>query len=92
VECEVQLRAHGEAVPAVVEVTAGRLVATLRHPVRGVASGQALVAYRPDAAGDVVLGSATIAGAMAGSAASDAARSVQGMKRPSHDGAAGGRR
>ena len=60
VECEVQLRAHGEATPAVVEVSPGRLVASLRRPVRAVAPGQALVAYRPDVAGDVVLGSATI--------------------------------
>jgi tRNA-specific 2-thiouridylase len=37
--------------------------ADLRRPVRGVAAGQALVAYRPDAAGDIVLGSATITSA-----------------------------
>jgi tRNA-specific 2-thiouridylase len=36
------------------------LRASLRHPVRGVAAGQAMVAYRPDPAGDIVLGSATI--------------------------------
>ncbi len=36
------------------------LTASLRRPVRGVAAGQALVAYRPDPAGDVVLGSATV--------------------------------
>jgi tRNA-uridine 2-sulfurtransferase len=60
VECEVQLRAHGTSVPAVVSVGGGRLVAELRQPVRGVAPGQALVAYRPDPAGDVVLGSATV--------------------------------
>jgi tRNA-specific 2-thiouridylase len=62
VECEVQLRAHGETVPAVVEVADGGVMATLRQPVRGVASGQALVAYRPDPTGDIVLGSATISG------------------------------
>jgi tRNA-uridine 2-sulfurtransferase len=61
VECEVQLRAHGDPVPAVVDASEDRLVATLRTPVRGIAAGQAVVAYRPDAAGDVVLGSATIA-------------------------------
>jgi tRNA-uridine 2-sulfurtransferase len=60
VECEVQVRAHGAPVPAVVDVDADGLVARLRRPVRGVAAGQALVAYRPDAAGDVVLGSATV--------------------------------
>ncbi len=59
-ECEVQLRAHGEAIPAVVTLTGERLEARLRRPVRGVAPGQAMVAYRPDPAGDVVLGSATI--------------------------------
>jgi tRNA (5-methylaminomethyl-2-thiouridylate)-methyltransferase len=60
VECEVQLRAHGDPVPAVVSLVDGRLVAQLRHPVRGVAPGQAIVAYRPDPAGDIVLGSATV--------------------------------
>ena len=60
VECELQLRAHGEPVPAVVSVADGRLVAQLRRPARGVAAGQAMVAYRPDTAGDVVLGSATV--------------------------------
>jgi tRNA-uridine 2-sulfurtransferase len=60
VECEVQLRAHGDPVPAVVSLTGGRLTASLRRPVRGVAAGQAVVAYRPDPAGDVVLGSATV--------------------------------
>ncbi|MFI2711896.1 tRNA 2-thiouridine(34) synthase MnmA [Micromonospora sp. NPDC018662] len=61
-ECEVQLRAHGDVVPAAVSVDADGLHATLRRPLRGVAAGQAIVAYRPDPAGDVVLGSATIAG------------------------------
>jgi len=60
VECEVQLRAHGAAVPAVVTVRGGTMRAELRRPVRGVAAGQAIVAYRPDPAGDVVLGSATV--------------------------------
>jgi tRNA-specific 2-thiouridylase len=60
VECEVQLRAHGEPVPAVIEVDDAHLTATLRRPVRGVAAGQAVVAYRPDPGGDIVLGSATI--------------------------------
>jgi tRNA-specific 2-thiouridylase len=60
VECEVQLRAHGDPVPAAVRVDGERLVANLARPVRGIAAGQAIVAYRPDPAGDVVLGSATI--------------------------------
>ncbi|HLU43666.1 MAG TPA: tRNA 2-thiouridine(34) synthase MnmA [Natronosporangium sp.] len=60
VECQVQLRAHGEPVPAVVTLDGDTFTAELRRPVRGVAPGQAVVAYRPDPDGDVVLGSATI--------------------------------
>jgi tRNA-uridine 2-sulfurtransferase len=60
VGCEVQLRAHGDPVPAVVRAAGGRLHATLGRPVRGVAAGQALVAYRPDADGDIVLAAATV--------------------------------
>jgi tRNA-specific 2-thiouridylase len=63
VECEVQLRAHGETLPARVTVDERRLSATLGRPARGVATGQAIVCYRPDPGGDVVLGSATIASA-----------------------------
>ncbi|WP_433791894.1 tRNA 2-thiouridine(34) synthase MnmA [Actinoplanes sp. CA-252034] len=59
-DCEVQLRAHGEVQSASVSVTSDGLVATLRSPARGVAAGQAIVAYRPDPGGDIVLGSATI--------------------------------
>jgi tRNA-specific 2-thiouridylase len=59
-ECEVQLRAHGSTLPAVVELTPARMTANLRQPARGVAAGQALVAYRPDPAGDIVLASATV--------------------------------
>ena len=69
VECDVQLRAHGEVVQAVVTAAAEGLTAQLRSPARGVAAGQAIVAYRPDPAGDIVLGSATIT---AGSVASPA--------------------
>jgi tRNA-uridine 2-sulfurtransferase len=61
---EVQLRAHGETVPATVTLDGQRLVAALDHPVRGVAAGQAMVVYRPDPAGDIVLGSATISSAV----------------------------
>jgi tRNA-uridine 2-sulfurtransferase len=60
VAAEVQMRAHGEVVPATVTVDGGQLVATLHRPVRGVAAGQAIVAYQPDPAGDIVLGCATI--------------------------------
>jgi tRNA-specific 2-thiouridylase len=59
-DCEVQLRAHGAVHPATIEPTAAGLVARLHAPARGVAAGQAIVAYRPDPAGDIVLGSATI--------------------------------
>jgi tRNA-specific 2-thiouridylase len=58
----VQLRAHGTPVPAIVAVTDGRLAAQLDTPVRGVAPGQAIVAYRPDPDGDIVLGTATVSG------------------------------
>ena len=60
VECAVQVRAHGETVDAVAELTDGELAVRLRSPLRGVAPGQTLVLYRPDPAGDEVLGSATI--------------------------------
>jgi tRNA-specific 2-thiouridylase len=59
VECEVQLRAHGDTVPATLTVDGDTIVARLHRPARGVAAGQAIVAYRPDPAGDLVLGSAT---------------------------------
>ncbi|MGH3951051.1 MAG: aminomethyltransferase beta-barrel domain-containing protein, partial [Pseudonocardiaceae bacterium] len=36
--------------------------AHLREPLRGVAPGQTIVLYRPESAGDLVLGSAKIAG------------------------------
>lgn len=61
VEGVVQVRAHGGTAPAVAELTGGRLRAMLREPLRGVAPGQTLVLYRPDAVhGDLVLGSAKI--------------------------------
>lgn len=61
VECEVQVRAHGETVPAVAELIDGELGVRLRSALRGAAPGQTLVLYRPDVeAGDEVLASATI--------------------------------
>jgi tRNA-specific 2-thiouridylase len=56
IECDVQVRAHGRALPAVVALEGDRMVARLRGPERGIAAGQAIVMYR----GDTVLGSATI--------------------------------
>ncbi len=60
VECEVQVRAHGGIADAVAELRDGLLVATLRTPLRGVATGQTMVLYRPDPDGDEVVASATI--------------------------------
>ncbi len=59
IECAVQMRAHGRALPAVVTLDGGLLRAQLRAPERGIAAGQAIVVYR----GDTVLGSATITAA-----------------------------
>ncbi|MDQ1617816.1 MAG: tRNA-uridine 2-sulfurtransferase [Actinomycetota bacterium] len=56
VECAAQIRAHGEAVPAVAVLEGDRVVLELRQPLRAVAAGQAVVLYDDDA----VLGSATI--------------------------------
>ena len=47
--------------PATVRVGDDGVDVALEQPLRGVAPGQAAVFYRPDADGDVVLGSATIA-------------------------------
>ncbi len=65
VDGQVQLRAHGEPVDAVVGVGtdddgAVQVVAALREPVRGVAPGQAMVVYD----GTRVVGSATITRSM----------------------------
>jgi len=56
IECEVQVRAHGRPIPAVVSVEDDRMSVHLRQPERGIAAGQAVVAYQRD----LVLGSATI--------------------------------
>jgi tRNA-specific 2-thiouridylase len=60
VDCDVQLRAHGETHAAHVSYEPGKLTAHLESPARGIATGQAMVCYRRDPAGDIVLGSATI--------------------------------
>jgi tRNA-specific 2-thiouridylase len=59
----VQVRAHGGLAPAVAEPSGAGLHVALGEPLRGVAPGQAVALYRPDPAGDVVLGSATITSA-----------------------------
>jgi tRNA-specific 2-thiouridylase len=53
----VQVRAHGEEIPAVVTPTGSGFVAELVSPLRGVAPGQAAVLYD----GTRVVGSGTIA-------------------------------
>ncbi|WP_330272981.1 tRNA 2-thiouridine(34) synthase MnmA [Lentzea sp. NBC_00516] len=60
VECVAQVRAHGGTAPAVAELVDGVLRVQLREPLKGVAPGQAVAIYREDAAGDIVLASATI--------------------------------
>jgi len=58
--CVAQVRAHGGLADATAVPSDGGLRVELDEPLRGVAPGQAVALYRPDAAGDVVLGSATI--------------------------------
>jgi tRNA-specific 2-thiouridylase len=61
-DCLVQMRAHGTATPATVQIDGadgGDVVARLHGSQRGIAPGQALVMYD----GDTVLGSATITAA-----------------------------
>ena len=65
VECMVQVRAHGETVHAIGELSGDQLLVQLLAPLRGVARGQTVVLYRPDPDGDEVIGSATIAGTSA---------------------------
>ena len=54
--CAVQLRAHGEAHPAVARLTGDRIDIELVEPVEGVAAGQTAVLYD----GTRVVGSATL--------------------------------
>jgi tRNA-uridine 2-sulfurtransferase len=58
--CVAQVRAHGGLAAATALPTPDGLLVELDEPLRGVAPGQAVALYRPDATGDVVLGSATI--------------------------------
>lgn len=62
IECVAQVRAHGGTAPAVAEAVGDGLIVRLRAPLTGVARGQAVVLYRPDALGDQVIGSGTISG------------------------------
>lgn len=59
-ECFVQIRAHGETSNAVAEADDDGMYVRLSEPMRGVAPGQALVLYRPEPEGDLVLGSGLI--------------------------------
>ncbi len=61
--CVAQVRAHGGLAAALVEPGPDGLRLSLDEPLRGVAPGQLVALYRPDPAGDVVVGSATISGA-----------------------------
>jgi len=60
VKCVAQVRAHGGLAEAVVERDGQLASVRLRAALRGVAPGQTVAFYRPDPAGDVVLGSATV--------------------------------
>ncbi|QTH58991.1 tRNA 2-thiouridine(34) synthase MnmA [Corynebacterium hindlerae] len=60
IECQVQVRAHGEVVPCTAVIGPEKMVLTLHEPLEGVARGQAAVLYLPDTEGDIVLGSGTI--------------------------------
>jgi tRNA-specific 2-thiouridylase len=59
-DCVAQVRAHGGTAPAVAEANGDEVIVRLIEPLRGVAPGQAVVLYREDDAGDLVLTSATI--------------------------------
>ncbi|WP_409329802.1 tRNA 2-thiouridine(34) synthase MnmA [Trujillonella humicola] len=61
---QVQLRAHGSAVPCTVDGDSGGLVVALDEAQRGVAPGQSAVVYLPDPErGDLVLGQGPVASA-----------------------------
>jgi tRNA-specific 2-thiouridylase len=55
-QATVQVRAHGETVPATIDIIQDQVVARLWQPIRAIAAGQALVMYD----GNHVLGSGTI--------------------------------
>jgi len=57
-DCLVQVRAHGDAVPATASWSGDSMQVRLGEPLRGIAAGQAVVLYD----GDRVIGSATVTG------------------------------
>lgn len=61
-ECVAQVRSHGGAGEAVAEAGGDGIQVRLRQPLTGVAPGQAVVLYRPEDDGDLVLGSGLISG------------------------------
>jgi tRNA-specific 2-thiouridylase len=65
IDCTVQLRAHGEPLPATVSVHDDAITVQLHTPARGIAPGQAAVIYQ----GTRVLGSGTIASTVRAAAA-----------------------
>lgn len=58
--CEVQVRAHAQPVPCTIEARRDKVIIHTDSPIYGVACGQTAVLYRPDPAGDIVIGSAVI--------------------------------
>jgi tRNA-specific 2-thiouridylase len=68
-ECEVQIRAHAEPVPAIVRVENGELVINPVQPINGVSTGQTAVVY----VGTRVLGQCTIDRTVAAEVASNVA-------------------
>src|SRR5690606_7216088 len=60
IQVVVQVRARVGLDPAVAVAVGSGIEISLREPLPGVAAGQAAVLYRPDAAGDIVIGSGNI--------------------------------
>lgn len=58
--CEVQVRAHAQPVPCTIQASRERVTIHTDSPIYGVACGQTAMLYCPDAAGDIVIGSAVI--------------------------------
>ena len=67
--CEVQVRAHGDPVPAWAQLDGGELVIRLDAPIEGVAPGQTAVVY----VGTRVVGQCTIDRTVAADLAADLA-------------------